>query len=681
MTNVAGPFDVVLTACRPEPLAGYLKALGILRLVAEQRDADARGFWRGEHFVLRSQLSRDALVDFLIRDWSPTPVLAPWNGGSGFYPKDNAEAAEAILQSNDARLRVFAQSIRIAREFVGSRGWSERPADENKAALIAAMRALLPDAALAWLDAAVVLGDDRLLFPPLLGTGGNDGRLDFSNNFQQRVAEVIDSPSRSDLENALFGTLTTHRYKGTMGQFQPAAKARTNPWDFVLLIEGALFFAGAATRRFEGAPVTMAFPFHARSAGGLATVTDSDEDESRDELWLPLWSAPATEREVRHLFSEGRATVGTGLSARPASSALDFARAVTSLGMDRGIDSFVRVGFHVRNGLAYFATPLGRFSTREVHGARLLDEIDGWYDLFRWKSSSKSAPASVRMARRRLETAMFEAAGRDAMSPVLIELGQCEQTLAQSLSFAKDAFLRPIPILSSAWQRAVAARSVEHRLGACLAARRDMRRRLVPLDAAGRQFADVATERVFASRPLIDNLHALLLREDIEESQGTPLPPPLAERERCSLSDIALFIDGLVDDDLVEQWLRAAVLVEGGLLPDVPHEQILPPVAFSLLAVVHSRKLASERIPRTSGALARACAGDSLTASASAVRRINAHARPLPFRSLVEPRIRRVAAALAFPLTQRQRSRLERMLLIEADSGPSTDQVLSLETV
>ena len=41
-----------LDGCAPTPLAHYLKALGILRLVAEQADEHARGWWEGNHFRL-----------------------------------------------------------------------------------------------------------------------------------------------------------------------------------------------------------------------------------------------------------------------------------------------------------------------------------------------------------------------------------------------------------------------------------------------------------------------------------------------------------------------------------------------------------------------------------------------------------------------------------------------------
>lgn len=37
--------DILLEGCASRPLAAYLKALGILRLVGEQADANARGAW------------------------------------------------------------------------------------------------------------------------------------------------------------------------------------------------------------------------------------------------------------------------------------------------------------------------------------------------------------------------------------------------------------------------------------------------------------------------------------------------------------------------------------------------------------------------------------------------------------------------------------------------------------
>ena len=93
---MSAPLNLPLPGCSPVPLAHYLKALGILRLVAEQADPAAAGCWDRDIFVLHSTLEREALLDFFLHRYRPTPILAPWNGGSGFYKKDNTEAIQAI---------------------------------------------------------------------------------------------------------------------------------------------------------------------------------------------------------------------------------------------------------------------------------------------------------------------------------------------------------------------------------------------------------------------------------------------------------------------------------------------------------------------------------------------------------------------------------------------------------
>ena len=90
-----------LLGCAPEPLMAYLKALGVFRLVAEQKDNDARAWWRNDTFTLSSALDRDALLEFFLHDYKPTPIVSPWNGGSGFYPRDNRDAI-TVLCSSDA---------------------------------------------------------------------------------------------------------------------------------------------------------------------------------------------------------------------------------------------------------------------------------------------------------------------------------------------------------------------------------------------------------------------------------------------------------------------------------------------------------------------------------------------------------------------------------------------------
>ena len=51
---------IALTGLKPEPLASYLSALAVLRLVAEQSDRAARVCWGRGHLVLDSALDEEA---------------------------------------------------------------------------------------------------------------------------------------------------------------------------------------------------------------------------------------------------------------------------------------------------------------------------------------------------------------------------------------------------------------------------------------------------------------------------------------------------------------------------------------------------------------------------------------------------------------------------------------------
>ena len=65
--------ELRLDGCRTRPLLGYLKALGVLRIVTRQVDDDAHGRWSGGTFELSSPLDREALRELsLIHISEPT---------------------------------------------------------------------------------------------------------------------------------------------------------------------------------------------------------------------------------------------------------------------------------------------------------------------------------------------------------------------------------------------------------------------------------------------------------------------------------------------------------------------------------------------------------------------------------------------------------------------------------
>ena len=265
------PHRLPLPGCAPIPLAHYLKGLGILRLVAEDRehgDPAAAGCWERDVFILHSRFDRDSLLEFFLHHYQPTPILAPWNGGSGFFKKDNREAIEAIEGSSCDRLKDFQATVASTRRLLAQLGLKEKPGADGKEELLQACRSHSPDTALPWLDAAFVLTANGAKYPPLLGTGGNDGRLEFTNNFMQRLVEVMDpvtgapTPKAADwLRVALCGgTAAVGQRAGPVGQFLPGAAGGANatsgfsadptinPWDYVFMLEGAMLFVAAAVR-------------------------------------------------------------------------------------------------------------------------------------------------------------------------------------------------------------------------------------------------------------------------------------------------------------------------------------------------------------------------------------------------------------------------------------------------
>lgn len=672
---------LTLVGCRPEPMASYLKALGVLRIVSEQEDSTARGFWSEGSFTIASHLDRDALLAFFCDRFRPTPIVAPWNGGSGFHPKDNHAAIDAIEQSTESRFDAYRVAIAACRSLLTRLAIAEKPTADDKARVLQHLRAELDDEALKWLDAAVGLSAEGPSYPPLLGTGGNDGRLDFSNNQMQRLVELLieaTPPFRERLlRAALFGEPMPRLQRCAIGQFSPAAAgganagrgytrdSLVNPWDYVLLLEGALLFAASITRRAESSDAgTLAFPFCVRTSGvGYGSGSLADEAESRDEIWLPLWSRPAQLSELSALFTEGRAKVG----GRAVKTGVDFARAVATLGVDRGVEVFVRYGFHVRNGLAYFATPLGHWRVARHKRVDLVAEIDPW--LSRLRRFANDAPGSARHTLRAIEEAILDLSTRGdqpSATDLLIALGQADAVLSRSRDRNDLRHPGPVPQLSDEWLHACDHDSIEFRLAAGLASHA-LREHLVPIDLAHPQRwrANDDGRRVWIDGDLESSLLAVLHRRALDAERDVKRPSP---RRHCGLSDIAAFIGEETDDARTEALLRGLALLDWrDIAPSTPSAPAgaQPPAAFALLKLVHQRELGTDvTLPSTPGLLAHSAAGQCRRATELAVRRLaGAGLRPIVGALDESARVtRRIAAALAFPLAPADLHRLRQLI-------------------
>ena len=582
---MTGIHTMELRGCTPEPLMAYLKALGVFGLVAQQADRDARGYWRNDTFHMHSTLDRDSLMGFLLEEYRPTPIVSPWNGSSSITSESEYGRLEEILAMELPRFRLWNEVVPIGRSvFSESRELRGR---ERKERVLAQCRVRFPDDALDWLDATYVLTSDGARFPPLLGTGGNDGRLEFSRNFLQNLVLALnlddrrdgDEIARDQLTAALFDEGSPRLEKKTNGFFNPGSvgganasvgfvgDALTNPWDYVLMFEGALLFAGAAARRLSAQSRSKAvFPFTVdNSASGYGTSSGAEYGQSsRAEFWAPIWDNPAGLNELTHLVSEGRAQLGR----RQAATGTDFARAIAGLGAERGVRQFQRYGFLVRNGLAYLAAPLGRFHIpRDGEGAAeradVLFDLDSWMNDLRRYASGSSAPAGLRTCIGNIERAIIEFCQRGQpadLQNVLISVGHAERWMAKS---GMADSVRPLYSLSRDWLQHADDDSPEFRLARSLASILSrsidgqervgaVRENLEPVQLHPRvDWNEGSTSFVWSSGSPLFNMLSVLERRCLEGRMHALAHPPLDSTYSARLNDISDFLNGAVDTQRV----------------------------------------------------------------------------------------------------------------------------------
>ncbi|MGH9110253.1 MAG: type I-G CRISPR-associated protein Cas8g1/Csx17 [Acidimicrobiales bacterium] len=650
------PYEVSLPGCRSEPLASYLKALGVLRVVAEQADPTAAGRWDPDGFVLESSLDEEGLESFLLHRYRPTPVVSPWNKSSGFGPEGAGEL-HVIEASNDDRLGIYRRAIRIARDILGR--------FSSKVEIVRACRSELPDECVSWIDAAVVLTPNGLAYPPLLGTGGNVGRLELSRNFHQRLLDVLVMAagttkavkaarmSQAWLRDALEDLGQSAGVRESPGQFDPGAAGGTNsaasgkaapvlnPWDYVLMLEGSMLFAAGAARRLGvGGTSRSAAPFCADAASVGYTGAAPDE-AVKGEVWLPLWEQFASLSEVRRLMAEGR----IDWRGRHARTGLDFAKAASSLGVDRGITAFGRYVLAERFGQAIVALPVGRVGVRSGDSVAAspgspvlpLSELDPWLNRVR---RGGSPPAGVRHALRQVDMASYRVTQSHpgALAETLVEVSRLEIAVGRARRFREESAAGPVsgpsarlwvPALLSEAGTTAWEDGAELRLAIALASCHDrgqggpavpasLRAMLGPVafDERDRpQWTSTSRVEGLGVRSVVDVLVAAHVRravdvlaahrrlgEDVRPDNGPDpgpgLPTGFARGRSAELLDVAALVAGTLDEDRLATLLAACMLLDWRQRVDVrwpgaaelgAHPVAIPP-ALAVLGPFYTRQ-------------------------------------------------------------------------------------------
>lgn len=608
--------ELFVAGFRDTVLAGYLGAIGLYRAVARQLDPEATLRWAPEGIpVLCTGVLGDeeALLDWIWSEYRPSPIASPWNSGAGFFGSSKAvvsvdgerrNGVELVAATSDPRLQTFRTVLAQGQALLKETGYPD--SGLGKPELLRRLRARLADEALEWLDAAAIVeADDDAAYPGLLGTGGNDGRLDLGNNYMLRLCTLLpiegslarrprnaDAWSRALLGASVFDRRAEGQEEDSVGQFAPASRETpngsstglqsfqagklSNPWDLIWALEGSLWFAGAATRRLasHGSP-RAAFPFHADRVGSDYGSAIAGE-RGRDELWLPLWGSAASLPELQALFGEARAQVGR----RRAASGVDFARAIAALGTVRGLAAFRRYAILERAGQSSLAVCVGRYTTGESPAADRLRELDRFSRAFERLARHNNAPPRIGAAWSRYLRAVFTLTRQPEdprrLSEVVAAVGAMERELARQPGLVSgERRLVPIPPLTlrqgvaGDWLGSIADGSAELRLALSLACldgspgdhpHTALRGYLEPDWSQSRAAARIDGAARLALVPL---LQQVLRRRVIEGLVGPDRSEPDVAQRRPSggrptggvsaveLQDIAAFVLGDTDEERI----------------------------------------------------------------------------------------------------------------------------------
>ncbi len=633
--------SILLRGTCPVPLASYLKALGILRLVAEQKDASAVGWWEGEHFVLKSTLDQNQLVNFFLHEYEPTPIISPWNGRAGFLEGDDTKDStrkgavilKEILASKADRLtryreiyeriahlpiiaklnqvRTCIKTLEKKKKDSGDVSEEEKQILSEykkrektiKNSLLKSLRNSLPEEFLPWMDACLAV-TDKLYPSPLLGSGGNEGSMDFSINHVEAILGLFSPEDGSPNEyadrwisHALFGDYALLSSDCSPGFLSPASvgganmgvgfqgNSLENPWNTILMLEGVVLLNAIITRR-HGATSgpSLSFPFTLDPS--YSTRSISPDESARPEFWAPLWKSPLTYEELKNLLKESRLQIG----ARLARNGLDAIRATTTLGVDRGITSFQRFGIYERRGQGYYVSAaLGRVTVKRNLDTDLITHLEqgGFLQRILRLVRNDDVPGRLRRFSYQFEQTLFKLAEKGdpwQVQHCIVTYGEVVSSL-ESLARRDDKPPVP-PRLGTDWVLRADDGSAEFRIAAAIAGIGQNRGsdpplacHLLPLgfDAKGWQWRPDSPERVWRDGDLSSGLSSVAQWRCLEASRLQDYPPkPFASPAGVGAGALAAWLHGTLPGHADQ---RIAELARGLALCRIPHLPVRnPPV-------------------------------------------------------------------------------------------------------
>jgi CRISPR-associated protein Csx17 len=696
-----------LYGCRHDILGHYLKAFGLLRVLAscadkERCDPEAEGWWDLERgcFRLRSLKYPTAgdLMKFFAEYYRPTAVFAAWNKEPG------------IIESRARRLG-HGDYWKIAEAFskqVVSVEERKKPASQNKLISREAFNAYREEIA-----DSISLAVDAISSPrfnggdnPIFLSKGIAGRAHLWRTFWEYAVILQNLRTKKNRRgsDALVGAslfegggagLESNKGKGTPF-FPDAIKAYNigsgwvtetypfNALDYVLAVEGGFAMRGAVARTLGADSKRFAaFPFVFDS--GEEMVDDANEVKgTSNALWFPQWNRPTTFAEFSSFISDAQAR----LPGKEVRFSAEFVRALNAQGVDAGFVGWQEFRFKMKISRVPWITT-GRYveAAFRLDGTRLnralhpLDE-SRFLDQFAWKSSKIAARSPHPMLAEindAMETATYEPTPPNCLNLLGSIFRTCRrmaisESLRDSLPGKRANFFPPLPM--SDWSELFIGFDVpEFRIARALAAiQSNLRQRdgrvsktlpmlgsILPLELAPTGWylpkkGDSSNQAVWSGTDLCHDLAAVLSRRYLDSL--TDERPALLSAYGARLADVLDFLRRELDDQLIASWTESLSLIgwssshaeETQLCSANDETAAIPPEYAALRTLI---ELECEAQPRKETKKRRSQRPISLPcqrsasvlplAVAEALRWIGIWGVPNPYRSKVEPDKKRLA--------------------------------------
>ncbi|MBN2723418.1 MAG: type I-U CRISPR-associated protein Csx17 [Deltaproteobacteria bacterium] len=585
---------------KSSPLSSYLKALAVFRILHKQKDSNITAYWKERIFHVNTVLNTSEIIDFFLEEYRPSPVCSPWNGGSGFFAVKKGSGLDRLRNSKLPRYENYSESIKIIDSCLINLKTKydykdlsslKKDLDKLKPELITTLRGIMPDGYIAWMNTSVAFSTDgSKLFNILLGTGGNDGNMEFSTNFMNNISDILPdlnakgNSSQKLLKNSLFSNFTQSLVGSSIGQYDPFScggynqgqgietkSVKINPWDYIFIIEGSLVHTASVVRRneYDNQRNVLSIPFGVTASNH--GYPSRAEEKSRGELWLPLWETPVYFSELSHIFSEGRVSKGR----KKSEDGTDFLRAISTLGVDRGFTEFTRFSFLERRGNSYNAQDIGSFPVRINTDVNLLDEVDSIISKYQnFLNKFHEIPASFNRAFREIGDNLFNTAAwpekPGAFINLLRSLGKMERLIAPRDKEKPPEFYSPANGLSPSWIKKAGMQILEVRLAAAIASIQNsgkvgtMRTNLSgtsPFSNSKWAEKEFKNQKCLLKSNIYNTLATVFMRRILDSVRFENISISLNSKLEVSVSDVMAFMLNDIDTELLYDLIFAFNLI------------------------------------------------------------------------------------------------------------------------